>query len=151
MLPDTHPLVVKELKLKTAAGSKAWDSSTIDIHRRQWALQGKRWGDASMLPPKEEMESPWYASLNARQRDVLAYNQLFAKKDEGRLVGVDVSQSIGRAPNTQFTQSKAPKVVVPTILPNTLSVVHCSAPASECLVLRAWLSRIASDREMALD
>ena len=41
MLPDTHPLVVKELKLKTAAGSKAWDSSTIDIHRGQWALQGK--------------------------------------------------------------------------------------------------------------
>jgi hypothetical protein len=54
-----------------------------------------------------------------RQRDSLAFNQV-KMSDRRCIAGVDLSQSLNRAPATHiFTGGKKPVVVAPTILPNS--------------------------------
>ena len=63
-------------------------------------------------------DSAWYQTLTYRQRDVLAFNQHVHRKasEKGRLAGVDLGMSIGRATTTTATDER---LVSPTVLPNT--------------------------------
>jgi site-specific DNA-cytosine methylase len=119
LLPESNTVVQKELKSRLASQAKGWDSSTIKIHRQEWTRAGLRWQASSSFAPALDRESDWFATLPARARDVLGYTVCTHKdkgKDDQGLFGVDVSQSIGRAPTSQILDGR---VLVPTILPNT--------------------------------
>ena len=117
LLPESNPVVQKELKSRLASEAKGWDSSTIKIHRQEWTRAGMRWQASSSFAPALDRGSDWFATLPARARDVLGFT-VCTHKDKGNqgLFGVDVSQSIGRAPTSQILDGR---VLVPTILPNT--------------------------------
>lgn len=130
LLPDDALCVRKEMLLRTGRGGpKGWDSSTLDLHRKEWANAGLRW--QASQPKQSDKDSSWYASLNARQRDTLAFNQFTNKKDIVRTLGVDLSQSIGRASTTVLSNGK---VVCPTILPKTMFWVSADVEDSSTTI-----------------
>jgi site-specific DNA-cytosine methylase len=121
VLPPSSPWLAKELSIRSSSSAKGWDSSTIQAHRQEWLRAGTIWGSAEAQPDKADRDSEWFGGLPARAKDVLAYTTRTWQMHDGPLVGVDVSQSIGRAPTARqrSVEGRSP-VIVPTILPNTV-------------------------------
>lgn len=119
LLQDDDEFVAEELEQRQKCGPKGWDSSTIETHRREWSRVGLRW--QACQPKASDKRSAWYERLNARQRDVLAYTQHTARGSQRertvKTLGVDVGQSIGRAPTTAEHHGK---ICSPTILPGSI-------------------------------
>lgn len=127
MLPDSHQYIRHELLARRSRGpARGWDSSTIDVHRKEWGRTGLRW-QASQAK-EEDRDSDWFPTLHARQRDILAYSQHMnrAPASSVKAIGVDLGQSIGRAPTTTRIGGK---LCCPTIMPGSLFWV--STPDSE--------------------
>ena len=92
--------------------------STCDIHSKVYYSKNIPWGTTECS--QSSQESRWFPALPERSRDSLAFNQVKMSDRQG-IAGVDLSQSLNRAPATNvFISGKKPVVVAPTILPNSL-------------------------------
>ena len=142
LLPNGHPCVDEELALRQTKGPpKLMESSTIDIHRKEFMKAGLRWGAAQASPA--DQKSPWWKTVHGRQRDILAFNQHTNKTPSHsfRLHGVDLGQSIGRAPTTVLNREGL--VISPTILPGSMiwishSGFHRPVLGVESLMFQGW-------------
>ena len=142
LLSSDHDCVAKELEIRQASGpSKGWESSSIDIHRKAWQKEGKRW--AASKASQEDQDSPWWKSVNARARDILALNQHTNRGEDQafRLIGCDLSQSPGRA-STTVLNGKG-QLSSPTILPKSFVWIshpgfHRPILGVESMMLQGW-------------
>ncbi len=146
VLPSSSEILMKELAVRASGSSKTWDSSTIKTHRKEWLRFGIVWSSPAAMPHPDDSSSQWFASLPARAKDVLAFTYRTWKITDCELIGVDISQSIGRAPTASVKDvGDTQRTVAPTILPNTvlwLLPLHRPVIGCESLALQvcsAWM------------
>ena len=106
--------------INTTIGSSCHlQPNTCDIHSKVFYSKNIRCGSTECSPSSQQ--SRWFHTIPERQRDSLAFNHI-KMQNRRCIAGVDLSQSLNRAPATHiFSSGKTkPVVVVPTILPNSV-------------------------------
>ena len=143
LLDEKDETVQKFLAHRTSKESKGWETKTMATHRDKWMkATGQNMGYFQVSTA--DSQSPWYRTLAAREKDLLAWHQYkTAGTDttaESRRKATDLHQSID-----QFTWAACgpnDKVHVPTILPQAKLWVSCEQhrmlTGAESLAFQGW-------------
>ena len=116
LLDQDDPAVAHELEKRQSRTSKGWDSGTIQAHRLAWAQAGGRW--LATPPRKNDVTTPWYDTLPAREKDKLAFHHWkYREEARDRALGTDVGLSIVR--ETWLTVEESGRVLAPTVCPKS--------------------------------
>lgn len=92
----------------------AWEAGTLNVHMKTYAEQRIRWG--SLKPRPSAKDSPWFATLGARETDCLLHSQKVKPHAKAR----DIGQSIYRVSLSSTVSDGAREfTVLPTLLPNS--------------------------------
>ena len=150
LLPPTHnqaTLVLREHKGKDV--KETWDSNRLNIHRDAW--QSLRSNDARFLQTQAcdtDTQSELFRLLCPSKADKLAWHRCRYAKEECRLAGVDVTQSIGgRMIMAEGAETYKCRTIAPTMMP--VQVIWLSKVSGksfhrlllgvEALQLQVWL------------
>ena len=141
LLPDQRAVVTSELRRRQQRTAKGWDSGSIGIHRAEWQKHGLRWQAVQAAP--DDVQSQWYETLCARQKDILAFHQVKNKSRPNKLPGADLGQSISRTPTTTSVKGN---IVAPTLLPGSFLWLSSASPTRsprpllgvEALSVQGW-------------
>ena len=147
LLPADDTAVQKFLQHRQTNGTlKGWESKTINSHREKWLRDtGMRWG--TVEASAADVASPWFSTLAAREKDLLAFHQYKTRsKDDlakGRRLITDLHQSMD-----QFTWghvSETGRIYEPTILPaaklwvsSEARCIHRMQTGAESLNFQGW-------------
>jgi hypothetical protein len=135
--------VQKFLAHRTSKESKGWETKTMATHRDKWMkATGQTLGYFQVSTA--DAQSPWYRTLAAREKDLLAWHQYKTAGTDttatSRRKATDLHQSID-----QFTWAACgpnDKVHVPTILPQAKLWVSCEQhrmlTGAESLAFQGW-------------
>jgi site-specific DNA-cytosine methylase len=126
LLVDEDEAVKEELERRQKKEvPKGWDSSTMDTHREAWTKLGERWH--SNTARASDVSSPWYATLPAREKDMIAFQQKYMEKKfkakhfepEGcaRLAIGDVNQSVTQLATGLCAHDG--RLLAPSVLPKS--------------------------------
>jgi site-specific DNA-cytosine methylase len=154
LMADSHPKVMKHLHSRQEKEPKGWESGSIDIHRGVWEKLGIGW-QVIRVKREEDRQSPWLATLGAREKDSLAYHQHVntprtgrpSKEQLAKMSCYDVNQSITQRSFGSLAEDN--RVLCCTVLPKAkvyLSIddddtgirIHRLLHGSEALQLNGW-------------
>ena len=117
LLPDDD-LAVRRVLEARKPDTKQMESDTIQKHMVAWRKIGKVFQKDGASAA--DLRSPWWATLNARDRDMVAFsqhsNQGNEPADQVARSGVDVANSIGWSKGC-LTLGEQGQLVLPTVMP----------------------------------
>lgn len=136
VLPPSDARIDEEKKMCSDDAPHKLEAGTVSIHSKLFAKNNLRWGAEKVRDTTRS--SPWFTSIPHRMKESLIFHQQINQK-EVNIVGVDVSQSAGRSPQTSENdlvldkdkgKGKFRRLLSPTIIPASFVWMMMPCPSA---------------------